>query len=75
MSHAFALALSNDSSKVLVAALFKGLVVADVTNPMQPEIVQYIKTRSAAQGVSLSADQKTAYIADTQAGLTVIRFR
>lgn len=75
MSHAFALALSNDSSTVLVAALFKGLVVADVTNPMQPEIVQYLKTRSAAQGVSLSADQKTAYIADTQAGLTVIRFR
>lgn len=75
MHNAFALSLSQDGQTALVADLFNGLVVADVANPLDPKILQRIKTRRAAQGIVLSNDQKTAYIADTQAGLTVIRFR
>lgn len=75
LPNAFAVQLSQDGHTALVADLFNGLVVVDVSQPLVPQILQRIKTRRAAQGISVSTDQKTAYIADAQAGLTVIRFR
>ena len=75
MRNAFAVSLSQDGQTALVADLYHGVAVVDVTNPLEPQVLQQIKTRRAAQGLSLSADQKTAYVADTQAGLTVILFR
>lgn len=75
LRNAFAIRLSQDGQTALVADLFSGVVVVDLSNPLNPQVLQRLKTRRAAQGVSVSTDQKTAYIADTQAGLTVIRFR
>ncbi|WP_298607614.1 hypothetical protein [uncultured Thiothrix sp.] len=75
MRNAFAVQLSQDGQSALVADLFSGVAVVDLSNPLNPQVVQRIKTQRAAQGVTVSQDQKTAYIADTQAGLTVIRFR
>lgn len=75
LHNAFAVTLSQDGQTALVADLFSGLVVVDIGNPLNPQVLQRIKTRRAAQGLAVSNDQKTAYIADTQAGLTVIRFR
>ena len=75
IQNAFALSLASHGKTILVADLFNGLVAVDLTNPLKPSLLGRIKTRRAVQGISLSADQKTAYIADAQAGLTVIRFR
>lgn len=75
LRNAFAVQLSHDGQTALVADLFSGVVVVDISNPLNPQVVQRIKTQRAAQGIAVSQDQKMAYIADTQAGLTVIRFR
>ncbi len=75
LRNAFAVQLSQDGQSALVADLFSGVVIVDISNPLIPQVVQRIKTQRAAQGLAVSQDQKTAYIADTQAGLTVIRFR
>lgn len=75
LRNAFAVSLSQDQQTALVADLFNGVVVVDIKNPLNPQILQRIKTQRAAQGLAISQDQKTVYIADTQAGLTVLRFR
>lgn len=75
MRNAFALTLSQDGQTILVADLFNGLVVVDVSRPLEPRIQQSIQTRRAVQGIAVSADQKMAYLAHTQTGLTLIRFR
>lgn len=75
MRNAFAVQLSQNGQAALVADLFNGVAVIDLNNPLNPQVIQQIKTYRAAQGIALGQDQKIAYIADTQAGLTVIRFR
>lgn len=75
MRNAFAVVLSQDGKTALVTDLFNGLVVVDLSRPLEPHIQQTIQTRPAIQGVAVSADQKMAYLAHTQQGLTLIRFR
>lgn len=75
LANAFAVTLSQDGKTALVADLFAGLVVVDISEPLNPQIQQRLKMRSALQGISLSNDQKTAYLATTKTGLTVVRFR
>lgn len=75
MRNAFAVTLSQDGKTAIVADLFSGLVIVDLSNPLAPKIQQSIQMRPAVQGVAVSADQKMAYVAHTQTGLTTIRFR
>ncbi len=72
--NAFAITLSNDGNIALVADLYNGVQVVDVSQPTHPRGLHTLKTRRAAEAVSLSRNQKILFIADAQAGLNIISF-
>ena len=69
------LPLSTDGSTAFIAHGYSGLSVVDVSNPATPELTGSLdfsdSTDSYAYDVSLSADGKTAFLADG-AGLQIV---
>ncbi|HSO26893.1 MAG TPA: hypothetical protein VLS48_02405, partial [Anaerolineales bacterium] len=67
-----ALVSQDDRVYYLSAAGRAGLHVVDVTDPALPVLVSTFDSRGSVTDVVISADKKTAYLADQRAGLVAL---
>lgn len=66
------LTLSADGNRVFMADGVNGLMVLDITNPINPLKISEFNTKGQAYRVTLSADETKAFVSDSSNGLVII---
>jgi hypothetical protein len=70
-SSAYSVTLSSDETKAFVVDGRYGLVIIDISDPLNLSIINTLKT-SYTQSVTLSSDETKAFVADYYDGLVII---
>jgi len=67
-----AITFSKDGKKAFIANSIKGLVIADIKDPLKPMKIAEVDTADEATKIAISKDESRALVADTAEGLVVV---
>ncbi len=65
--------LSQDYSKLYLAASESGVLIFNISNPGEPQLIGQYDTPDIAYNIKLSSDEKRLFIADGKTGLIAVK--